>query len=112
LAVPQTCHAQSASLIVNATPIGKGMEDGPVWGGGALAEDAVVYDFVYAGHVTASIAAASRQGVTGVDGWDHLQAQAVAMVPLLGLPPETRTLLAGTLADIRAGHCQPLDAGT
>lgn len=97
-------QARNASLIVNATPIGKGTEDGAVWGGGALAQDAVVYDFVYAGHVTASIAAASRQGITCVDGWDHLQAQAAAMVPLLGLASEACRLLAQTLAQIRAGH--------
>jgi shikimate dehydrogenase len=97
-------QARNASLIVNATPVGKGAEDGPVWGEGALAQDVVVYDFVYAGHVTASIAAAARQGLTCVDGWDHLEAQAAAMVPLLGLTPEACRLLAQTLAQIRAGN--------
>jgi len=97
-------QARDASLIVNATPIGKGVEDGPVWGDGALAQDAVVYDFVYAGHVTASIALAARQGLTCVEGWDHLEAQAAAMVPLLGLASEACRLLAQTLAQIRAGH--------
>jgi shikimate dehydrogenase len=97
-------QARTASLIVNATPVGKGAGDGPVWGDGALAEEAVVYDFVYAGHVTASIAAADKQGHTRVDGWDHLQAQAAAMVPLLGLAPEACRLLAKTLAEIRARH--------
>lgn len=97
-------QARNGSLIVNATPIGKSAEDGAVWGEGALAQDAVVYDFVYAGHVTASIAAATRQGITCVEGWDHLQAQAAAMVPLLGLTSEACRLLAQTLAQIRAGH--------
>jgi shikimate dehydrogenase len=97
-------QARSASLIVNATPIGKGAADEAVWGGGDLAPDAVVYDFVYAGHVTASISSAARQGLTCVDGWDHLQAQAAAMVPLLGLEPEACRLLAQTLTQIRAGH--------
>jgi shikimate dehydrogenase len=97
-------QARDASLIVNATPIGKRAEDGAVWGEGALAQDAVVYDFVYAGHITASIAAAGEQGVTYVDGWDHLQAQAAAMVPLLGLAPEACRLLTQTLAQIRADH--------
>jgi shikimate dehydrogenase len=97
-------QAQNASLIVNATPIGKGDKDGPVWSGGTLAQDAVVYDFVYAGHITASVAAAEGQGVTCVDGWDHLQAQAAAMVPLLGLAPEACGLLSQTLAQIRADH--------
>ncbi|WAH96257.1 shikimate dehydrogenase family protein [Arthrobacter sp. MMS18-M83] len=97
-------QARNASLIVNATPVGKGPDDGPVWGDGALAEDAAVYDFVYAGHVTASIAAAREQGLTCVDGWDHLQAQAAAMVPLLGLASEACLLLTQTLAQIRARH--------
>jgi shikimate dehydrogenase len=95
-------QARNASLIVNATPIGKGAEDEAVWGDGELAPDAVVYDFVYAGHVTASISSADRQGLTCVDGWDHLQAQAAAMVPLLGLAPDARRLLAKTLREIRA----------
>lgn len=97
-------QARNASLIVNATPIGKGVLDLAVWGDGALAQDAVVYDFVYAGHITASIAAAREQGVTCVDGWDHLQAQAAAMVPLLGLASEACRLLTQTLAQIRARH--------
>jgi shikimate dehydrogenase len=97
-------QARDASLIVNATPIGKGAQDGAVWGEGDLAQDAVVYDFVYAGHITASIAAAREQGVTCVDGWDHLQAQAAAMVPLLGLASEACRLLTQTLAHIRARH--------
>jgi shikimate dehydrogenase len=94
-------RARNASLIVNATPIGKRAEDEAVWGEGDLASDAVVYDFVYAGHVTASIVSAGRQGLTCVDGWDHLQAQAAAMVPLLGLPPDACRVLALTLREIR-----------
>jgi shikimate dehydrogenase len=96
-------QARNASLIINATPIGKGVDDEAVWGGGTLAQDAVVYDFVYAGHVTASVSAAGRQGLKCIDGWDHLQAQAAAMVPLLGLPPEACRLLGQTLRTIRAG---------
>lgn len=96
-------QAPSASLIVNATPIGKGADDPPVWGGAALAPDAFVYDFVYAGHATATISAAREQGLECADGWDHLRAQAAAMVPLLGLPPDAVRLLGETLQDIRAG---------
>lgn len=96
-------QAPSASLIVNATPIGKGADDPPVWGGAALARDAFVYDFVYAGHVTATISAAREQGLECADGWDHLRAQAAAMVPLLGLAPDAVRLLGETLQDIRAG---------
>jgi shikimate dehydrogenase len=96
-------QAPSASLIVNATPIGKGADDPPVWGAAALAPDAFVYDFVYAGHVTATISAAREQGVECADGWDHLRAQAAAMVPLLGLAPDATRHLGETLQDIRAG---------
>lgn len=96
-------HARHSSLIVNATPIGKRADDDPVWGMGELASDAVVYDFVYAGHVTATISAARGQGLRCVDGWVHLQAQAAAMVPLLGLAPAAGALLAEELRGIRAG---------
>jgi shikimate dehydrogenase len=95
-------QAQSASIIVNATPIGKRASDQPAWGGTALAPDTFVYDFVYAGHVTATISAARRQGLECADGWDHLQAQAAAMVPLLGLSSQAYGLLGETLLDIRA----------
>lgn len=94
--------AQDASLIVNATPIGKGADDAPVWGGAALATDAFVYDFVYAGHVTATILAAREQGLECADGWDHLQAQAAAMVPILSLAPDAYRLLGETLLGIKA----------
>ena len=86
-------HAREASLVVNATPIGKRLDDGPVWGRGRLADDAFMYDFVYADHVTASITAAREQGLECADGWDHLRAQAAAMIPLLGLAPGTDALL-------------------
>ena len=95
-------QAQSASIIVNATPIGKRANDEPVWGRTALTPDTFVYDFVYAGHVTATISAARRQRLECADGWDHLQAQAAAMVPLLGLASQAYGLLGETLLDIRA----------
>lgn len=95
-------QAPGASIIFNATPIGKRANDEPAWGGTALAPDTFVYDFVYAGHVTATIAAARRQGLECADGWDHLQAQAAAMVPLLGLASQAYGLLAETLLHIRA----------
>ena len=96
--------AAEASLIVNATPIGKSTSDGPAWGGSALAPDAVLYDFVYARHSTASVACAQAMGVMSIDGWDHLREQAVAMVPLLGLDALARTLLQETLVRLRDGH--------
>ena len=95
--------AADASLIVNATPIGKDSADGPVWGDAPLDRDALVYDFVYAGHVTASISRARELGVACVDGWDHLREQALAMVPLLGLDQRADALLQESLAMLRAG---------
>jgi shikimate dehydrogenase len=95
--------AAGASLIVNATPLGKGIDDEPAWGQAQLSPDAFVYDFVYAGHTTATIACARAQGLACADGWDHLQAQAAAMIPILGLAPETGTLLRRTLTQLRGG---------
>lgn len=86
-------RACNASLILNATPIGKKRGDGPVWGDGRLADDTFVYDYVYAGHTTASINAAREQGLECADGWDHLRAQAAAMVPLLSLAPQAEAVL-------------------
>ncbi|MET4590759.1 shikimate dehydrogenase [Arthrobacter sp. 754] len=95
-------QALHASLIVNATPIGKRPDDGPVWGGGRLADDAFMYDYVYAGHVTASITAAREQGLKCADGWDHLRAQAAAMIPLLNLTPRAETLLKSRVTLLQA----------
>ena len=94
--------ARDVSLVVNATPIGKDACDAPAWGGKPLAPDAVLYDFVYAGHTTASVARARELGIRSVDGWDHLREQAVAMVPLLGLDGQARLLLQQTLERLRA----------
>ncbi|GAB3569102.1 shikimate dehydrogenase [Arthrobacter alkaliphilus] len=95
--------AAGASLVVNATPIGKNASDAPVWGEGRLAPGALVYDFVYAPHVTASIARAREFGVRRIDGWDHLREQAVAMVALLGLEKRAYALLQESLELVR-GH--------
>lgn len=94
--------ACDVSLVVNATPIGKDASDRPAWGGKPLAPDAVLYDFVYAGHTTASVARARELGIRSVDGWDHLREQAVAMVPLLGLDGQAGLLLQQTLEGLRA----------
>ena len=94
--------ARDVSLVVNATPIGKDASDRPAWGGDPLAPDAVLYDFVYAAHTTASVARARGLGIRTVDGWDHLREQAVAMVPLLGLDGQAGLLLQQTLERLRA----------
>lgn len=52
---------------LGTTPIGKNRFDRPVWGDGTLADDAIVYDFVYAGHVTATIARARELGAGCID---------------------------------------------
>lgn len=100
-------QAGQASLIVNATPLGKNSQDGPVWGDSALAPDALVYDFVYAAHTTGSIAHAKRQNIRCIDGWEHLFHQAAAMVPLLGLPEETGSILAGRLEHLQVQPASP-----
>ena len=93
--------AAGVSLVVNATPIGKDSSDGPAWGSAPLAPDAVLYDFVYARHATASVARARGLGVRCIDGWDHLREQAVAMVPLLDLDVRVRGLLQERLQHLR-----------
>lgn len=95
-------QAHQVSLVVNATPLGKSANDGPAWGPAPLATDAFVYDFVYASHVTASIASARKQGLQAADGWDHLREQAAAMIPILGLEQRTDKLLQQALGGIKA----------
>ena len=96
--------APKASLIVNATPVGKSASDMPVWGGAPLAPGAVLYDYVYARHVTASVERARELGVRCIDGWDHLREQALAMVPLLGLDGRASELLQRSLGILRERH--------
>lgn len=93
--------APTATLIVNATPIGKHAEDPPAWGSAKLSANASVYDFVYANHPTATVREARRLNLNCVDGWDHLWAQAAAMVPLLHLPIATPELLQQSIQRIR-----------
>ncbi|MHC6595156.1 shikimate dehydrogenase family protein [Arthrobacter sp. C152] len=94
-------RADQASIIVNATPIGKTEDDPPVWGTSRLLEDAFVYDFVYGGHETATISSARKQGLKYADGWDHLRAQALAMIPILDFPAQTRQILPTVLAALK-----------
>lgn len=96
--------AAGATLVVNATPIGKSPADEPVWGNGPLARGALVYDFVYASHATASIVRAEELGASCIDGWDHLREQAVAMVSILGLQAQAPDLLQEELKLLKASH--------
>lgn len=91
-----------ASLVINATPIGKHAEDGAAWGTAQLAPGTHIYDFVYSAHTTGTIKAAIEQGLEYSDGWEHLLLQAEAMVPLLGLPEQSKTQLQQSLQRIRA----------
>ncbi|MGP9526802.1 shikimate dehydrogenase family protein [Glutamicibacter sp. AOP5-A2-18] len=93
--------ATKASLIINATPIGKYPEDGAAWGTTTLSPGSYVYDFVYAEHTTGTIKAAIAQGLEYTDGWEHLLLQAAAMVPLLELPEQTVAELRESLSGIR-----------
>lgn len=93
--------AAQASLIINATPIGKHAEDGAAWGTTQLLPGTYVYDFVYSAHTTGTIKAAIEQGLEYSDGWEHLLLQAEAMVPLLGLPEQSKTQLRHSLQRIR-----------
>lgn len=95
-------QAGQASLIVNATPIGKDPGDGPAWGTSKLAPGTFVYDFVYADHSTGTISAAKEQGLAHADGWQHLRMQAEAMIPLLDLPRHANALLGKALAQLQA----------
>lgn len=96
-------RVSSAAIAVNATPVGMCEGDAAVWGTDRLGGLALAYDFVYAGHVTANAAQAEASGVTVVDGWRHLLRQAREMVPLLGLPERTSTLLDARVGELRAG---------
>lgn len=78
--------AGQASLLISATPLGKGRSGEPAWGSARLSSDAYVYGFVYAEHIAGSIRAAQGQGLGYTDDWERLPLQAAAMIPLLGLP--------------------------
>lgn len=76
----------SATLVVNATPLGLAGEPlpAPLMD---LRRDQVAYDLVYAPLETPFLAAAGRARATTVDGLGMLVGQACAAWPLWGLPP-------------------------
>lgn len=96
--------ATQASLIINATPIGKYQEDPAPWGKTRLTPGTFVYDFVYGEHVTGTIQSAIDQGLEYSDGWEHLLLQAEAMIPLLGLGEQTAAQLQLSLKRIRENN--------
>jgi shikimate dehydrogenase len=80
--------ADDADLIVNATSFGMASEPGSPLD--ALPErDALhVYDLVYGHGTTPLVAQALERGAAVADGLAHLEAQAVALLPHLGLPTD------------------------
>jgi shikimate dehydrogenase len=90
-----------AHLLVNATSLGMtGSPALPALDVSRLAEDAAVYDLVYAPRETALLTTARLQGLTGIEGLDMLIGQArPSFEAFFGRrPPETvdaRALLAG-----------------
>ncbi|UYQ77883.1 shikimate dehydrogenase [Glutamicibacter sp. JL.03c] len=96
--------ATQATLIINATPIGKDPKDPAPWGKARLRPGTFVYDFVYCEHVTGTILSAIDQGLEYSDGWEHLLLQAEAMIPLLGLGEQTAAQLRLSLKRIRDSY--------
>ena len=90
-------EAAQASLLVNTTPLGMTDDRSP------LEElrprdGARVYDAVYRAGPTPLQRQAARWGLPLADGLAHLEAQAVAMLPLLGLPAGHAGLVRSCLA--------------
>ena len=96
--------ATQATLIINATPIGKYREDVAPWGTQELSSGTFVYDFVYSEHTTGTITSAMEQGLEYSDGWEHLLLQAEAMIPILGLGEQAKEQLELSLMRIRENN--------
>jgi shikimate dehydrogenase len=89
-------EASTASLLINTTPLGMRDQRSPL-------EDlrprdgALVYDTVYREGPTPLQLQAARWGLALADGLAHLEAQAVALLPHLGLGPEHAALVRSCL---------------
>jgi shikimate dehydrogenase len=90
-------EAPRASLLVNTTPVGARDDRSPL-ADMRPREDARVYDAVYRAGPTPLQLQAARWGLPLADGLAHLEAQAVALLPLLGLPTEHAELVRSSLA--------------
>jgi shikimate dehydrogenase len=80
--------ADGAGLVVNATPLGMaGVHEGTPLEAAAFTPSTFLYDLVYRrdGAPTALQQAATGVGAPVVDGLGHLEAQAVACLPYMGL---------------------------
>lgn len=84
-------EAAHADLIVNATAIGMHDHASPLDDGVRPRAGLRLYDLVYRPDgSTALQRQAARWGLPVADGLAHLEAQAVALLPHLGLPPDAR----------------------
>jgi len=94
-------EAHHADLIVNATSIGMRDDGSPLDDELRLRGGARLYDLVYrCGGPTRMQLQAARWHLPYTDGLAHLEAQAVALLPHFGLPPDARhaTLVRTSLA--------------
>lgn len=98
--------ADEADLIVNATAFGMASEPGSPLDTLPERGDLHVYDLVYGHGTTALVAQAAERGALVADGLAHLEAQAVALLPYLGLPLDHAGKVRSHMA--RAAGRQPL----
>jgi shikimate dehydrogenase len=98
--------AADADLIVNATSFGMASDPGSPLDELPEHEGLHVYDLVYGHGTTALVAEATAAGAAIADGLAHLEAQAVALLPHLGLPIDHADLVRAHLT--RAAGREPL----
>jgi shikimate dehydrogenase len=98
--------AADADLIVNATSFGMASEPGSPLDALPEREGLHVYDLVYGPGTTALVDQAIANGAAVADGLAHLEAQAVALLPHLGLPIDHAEKVRAHLA--RAAGREPL----
>jgi shikimate dehydrogenase len=98
--------ADEADLIVNATAFGMEAEPGSPLDALPEHDGLHVYDLVYGSGTTALVRQAGERGALVADGLAHLEAQAVALLPHLGLPIDHAETVRAHLA--RAAGREPL----
>jgi shikimate 5-dehydrogenase len=95
-------EAARATLIINATPLGMRDELSPL-GRMRPRRDARIYDAVHRGRPTRLQRQAAAWGLPLADGLAHLEAQAIGLIPYLGLAPDDAGLVRSSLR-AAAGH--------
>jgi shikimate dehydrogenase len=98
--------ADDADLIVNATSFGMASDPGSPLDVLPAREGLHVYDLVYGHGTTALVREATARGVSVADGLAHLEAQAVALLPHLGVLLDDAGTVRACLA--RAAGREPL----